>query len=134
MRNISGNHALFGPGINLDLKPPSTPPNLIIKVWYVGFHVCLRSRYKTLDGWSSTKSAKKWIVSLKYLSSYSCTVTNLLSFITELARFTEAVYHYHEHRRSRGEGGERMAMASYGLWNVEVSRKLQKKLFSVVLS
>jgi len=33
-----------------------------------------------------------------------------------------------------GEGGERMAMASYGLWNVEVSRKLQKYLFSVVLS
>jgi len=35
--------------------------------------------YKMLDAWSSTQSAKKWIVSLKHLSSYSCTVTNLLA-------------------------------------------------------
>jgi len=90
--------------------------------------------YKMLDAWSSTQSAKKWIVSLKHLSSYNCTVTNLLSIVTELARFTEAVYHYHEHRRSRRGGWRENGNGKYGLWNVEVYRKLQKYLFSVVLS
>jgi len=55
------------------------------------------------------------IVSLKQLSHYSCAVTNVLSFIIELAQFVVAVIQQ-DRRRRRGRGnGKLWPMECWGI-------------------
>ena len=63
---------------------------------------------------------QKWIVSLKHLSHYSCTVTNLLSIIIEAARYSAAFYNYLEERLRRRRKRWRLRVNGNGkLWPME---------------